>query len=88
MTRSCGVSSVIPAKAGIQDIRSFIHITIAQFRHYILFDILNLSHALRRRLRRVLEFVCYLGFAIWNFQFFQILTPIFVNDSQFCYLAG
>ncbi len=36
------------------------------------FDILNLSHAQRRRLRRVLEFVCYLGFVIWDFQYSEV----------------
>jgi len=34
---------------------------------FFLFGILNFGHAQRRRLRRVLLFVCFLGFVIWNF---------------------
>jgi len=35
----------------------------------LLFVILNFGHAQRRRLRRVLEFICYLCFVIWDFPF-------------------
>jgi hypothetical protein len=35
------------------------------------FDILNLSHAQRRRLRRVLEFVWDLLFGAWDFDCFS-----------------
>jgi hypothetical protein len=31
-----------------------------------MFEISNFDHAQRRRLRRVLEFVCHLRFVIWN----------------------
>jgi hypothetical protein len=33
-----------------------------------MFGILNFGHAQRRRLRRVLGFVCDLEFVIWNIQ--------------------
>jgi len=36
-------------------------------RLFFLFGILNFGHAQRRRLRRVLLFICFLGFVIWNF---------------------
>jgi hypothetical protein len=36
------------------------------------FGICNLDHAQRRRLRRVLEFVCYLIIGAWNFLDFQL----------------
>jgi hypothetical protein len=32
-----------------------------------LFGILNFGHAQRRRLRRVLKFICHFEFVIWNF---------------------
>jgi len=50
-----------------------------------LFGILNFGHAERRRLRRVLLFVCFLGFVIWNFNkvinFQQILFPWRITKS-------
>ncbi|MBW2248226.1 MAG: hypothetical protein JRF62_13770 [Deltaproteobacteria bacterium] len=36
-------------------------------RLFFLFGILNLGHAQRRRLRRVLLFICFLGFVFWDF---------------------
>jgi len=37
------------------------------FWNEILFGFSNFGHAQRRRLRRVLLFVCHLVFDIWNF---------------------
>jgi hypothetical protein len=50
-----------------------------------LFGILNFGYAQRRRLRRVLLFVCFLGFVIWNFNksmnFQQSKSPLGIKQS-------
>ena len=51
--------------------------------HYMLkFEIWNLGHAQRRRLRRVLRFIWNLGFEIWNLTNFLLANKAQLYQSD------
>ena len=52
------------------------------------FEILNFGHAQRRRLRRVLGFICNLVLEIWNLNNFILENKVRLYCFGYCYISG